>query len=134
MFDTPEARSDFLQRYANIVAMSWADDNYLHRLLKDPNSILKEAGISVKESDRINVVTMESKDSGRGAIEDQIQLWEKGSRTGSYDLLIALKPEGWTPENVELTDSQLMAVAGGLEEASSIDISCCCCTPCCCCT
>ncbi|MCA9937959.1 MAG: hypothetical protein KC418_04915 [Anaerolineales bacterium] len=134
MFETPEAKSDFLQRYANVVAMSWADEDFLHRLVKEPVVVLREAGIGINEDARVNVITIESKDSGRGAIEDQIELWEKGAQTGSYDLLVAMKPEGWSPENIELADSQLMAVAGGLEEAAGIDISCCCCTPCCCCT
>lgn len=133
MLNTPEAKSDFLQRYANVVAMSWADDDYLHRLLKNPNAVLGEAGIPVKEGARINVVTMES--TGHGTMDNQLELWEKGAQTGVYDFVVALKPEGWTPENVELSDAQLMAVAGGLEQTSmDIDISCCCCSPCCCCT
>jgi hypothetical protein len=114
------------------MAMSWADDEYKDRLLQEPRQVLAEAGIAVPQNAQVNVITVASEEHGKGKIEDQIIMWEKGELTGTFDLLVPLKPVGWTPENVALTDEQLAAVAGGAE--AMISISCCCCTPCCCCT
>jgi hypothetical protein len=53
-------------------------------------------------------------------------LWVKGKQMGSIDFFIPEAP----PEDassMELSDEELMAVAGGVR------ISCCSCTPCCCC-
>jgi hypothetical protein len=125
-------KSAFVQNYSRVMAMSWADDEYKDRLLQEPRQVLAEAGIAVPQNAQVNVITVASEEHGKGKIEDQIIMWEKGELTGTFDLLVPLKPVGWTPENVALTDEQLAAVAGGAE--AMISISCCCCTPCCCCT
>jgi hypothetical protein len=125
-------KSAFVQNYSRVMAMSWADEEYKDRLLKEPRTVLAEAGIPVPQNAKVNVITVSPDEQGKGKIEDQLIMWEKGEMTGTFDLLVPLKPAGWAPDNVALTDEQLAAVAGGME--SELSISCCCCTPCCCCT
>ena len=127
-------KSAFVQSYSRVMALSWADEDYMKRLIAEPRQVLSEAGIATPESAKVNVITVSPEEQGKGKIEDQIIMWEKGDLTGTYDLLVPLKPADWSPSNIELSDEQLAAVAGGLEQANALSISCCCTTPCTCCT
>lgn len=114
-------QEQFVQSYSKVIGQSWADDQYMTRLMTDPKSVLAEAGISIPRTAQLNVVKVEP--TGQGKIENQIALWEAGERTGVYELHVPNKSG-----DLALSDEQLSAVAGG-----ATDINCCCC-PCCCCT
>ena len=119
-------KSAFVQSYSRVMALSWADEDYMKRLIAEPRQVLSEAGIATPESAKVNVITVSPEEQGKGKIEDQIIMWEKGDLTGTYDLLVPLKPADWSPSNIELSDEQLAAVAGGLEQANALSISCWC--------
>lgn len=53
---TPLVRPEWARQYARILAMAWADDEFKQRLLKDPNSVLRQFGIEIPESQKIKVV------------------------------------------------------------------------------
>lgn len=114
----------FVQGYSKVIGQSWADEQYMARLLKDPKSVLAEVGLTIPQGAQLNVVRISP--TGQGKIENQVALWEAGERTGIYELRVPDKSGDLT-----LSDEQLSAVAGGA--ASVGDINCCCC-PCCCCT
>jgi hypothetical protein len=42
--------------YAKVVAQAWSDEAYKERLLRDPRSVLTEAGLAVPSSVEITVV------------------------------------------------------------------------------
>lgn len=117
-------KENFIHNYSKVIGQSWADDQYMDRLLKEPKSVLAEAGITVPAGAQLKVVRVEP--TTQGKIESQVMVWEAGERTGTYELRVPIKDP-----NFALSDEQLAAVAGGA--ASAID-ACCCCCPCCCCT
>ena len=55
MAKVPE-RSDWQKGYAQVVAKAWSDDTYKDGLLRDPKSVLAEAGLEVSASIEIAVV------------------------------------------------------------------------------
>ncbi len=126
MFD----KSAFVQGYAMVTHRSWEDESYFNRLLKEPGSVLKEAGIETRPDAKVNVITLEI--SGQGKIDDQLALWQKGEETGTYQLLVPLKPENYNPDDFPLSDEMLQSVAGGAMKKGGGN--CCCCCPCCSCT
>ena len=89
--------------------------------MSEPEAVCKEAGLDAGSA-KVNVIT-DTKDEG--TLDDQIELWEKGKEMGSIDLYVPLqKPEDLS--DMDLSDEDLEAVAGGGD-------CCCTCTPSCCC-
>lgn len=117
--------ANFLQAYSKLVARTWASDEYLDALKNHPHNVLSEIGLEIPADADVEVRVVAA--TGDGKIEDQIARWEKGQETGFYEIVIAERPEDFDIEDMELSDAQLDAVAGG-------DYYCCCCTPCCCCS
>jgi hypothetical protein len=109
-------RQEFIRNYANLVARTWVDESFLELLRANPVDTLARAGMPTIPGAVVRVVEM--KLTGQGRIEEQIDRWIEGNRTGLYDLWLSMKPEG------------VDVAVGGL---ASVD-ACCCCTPCCCCT
>lgn len=107
-------RQDMIKNYANMVARTWTDPSYLQLLIANPIQTLDQAGIPTIPGAVIRVLQI--KLTGIGRIEEIVDKWIDGIRTGQYDLFIPIKPDGIS----------VGAAGGG-------DVNCCC-TPCCCCT
>jgi hypothetical protein len=114
----PFNRQAFTKSYADMVARTWTDDQYLELLLAEPVGTLAKAGISTATGAVIRII--QHKLTGSGKIEDQIDAWIEGNRTGLYDLFLPLKPDD-------------IDFSGGSGDPSAEGGGCCCC-PCCCCT
>jgi len=114
-------RQDFIKKYANIIARTWVDDSFQQTLLTDPVNTLGSAGIPTVAGAVIRVIKHTI--TGSGKIEDQVDAWLEGNKTGLYNLFLPEKPE------------EFDATAGGGDGSGCIggDNTCCCC-PCCCCT
>jgi hypothetical protein len=110
-------RQQFIKSYANMVAQTWVDDQYLDLILASPAETLAKAGLPTPDGATIRIVQV--KVTGTGQVADQVDAWVEGNRTGLFDLFLPLKPED-------------LDVASGGAEAE--DGASCCCTPCCCCT
>jgi hypothetical protein len=113
-------RQDFIKNYANLVARTWTDDSYLQLVLSSSADTLASGGLPTVPGAVIRV--LQHVITGSGKIEDQVDAWIEGNRTGLYDLFLPMKPDQFdvTPGGAPGGD----ACAGG---------GCCCC-PCCCCT
>jgi hypothetical protein len=107
-------RQDLIKNYANMVARTWTDPSYLQLLLTSPPQTLDQAGIPTIPGAVIRILQI--KLTGIGKIEEIVEKWIDGIRTGQYDLFIPIKPDGIS-----------VNPAGGGDTN-------CCCTPCCCCT
>jgi hypothetical protein len=99
-----------------MVSRTWTDDTYLDLILASPADQLALAGLETPEGAVFRIV--QCKITGMGTIDQQVDAWVEGYRTGLFDLFLPIKPE-----EVDIVD----ASAGGGD-------TCCCCSPCCCCT
>jgi|SwirhirootsSR3_FD_contig_31_9793023_length_904_multi_6_in_0_out_0_2 hypothetical protein len=111
-------RQEFIKSYANLVARTWTDDQYLDLLVASPVEVLARAGMPTADGAVVRVIQV--KLTGMGKIEDQVNAWIEGNRTGLYDFWLPIKPD-----DIDID------VGGG---ASAEGGASCCCTPCCCCT
>jgi hypothetical protein len=109
-------RQKFVENYANMVARTWAEPNYLELILADPVSALTAAGLPVPDGSVVRII--QHKILGQGTMEDQIDKWIEGLQSGRFDVYLPM-----VPDDVEIPESP----TGG-------DVSLCCCSPCCCCT
>jgi|GEM_PF-2805829 len=117
------SKSDFLVSYGKVVSRTWYDEPYRDRLYADPGNLLNEAGITVPEGVKINVI--EVIPTGEGDPNAQYQLWVASAETRRFDLLVSTMPADH--DDTVLYDDEIAGIAGG---------GCCCpcCTPCCCCS
>jgi len=115
-------RQAFIKAYATMVARTWIDASYLQLILTNAASTLASAGIATVPGAVIRII--EHKITGSGKIEDQVNAWIEGNRTGLYDLFLAMKPDDF---NVS------PGGAAGGDQCAGGDGPCCCCSPCCCC-
>jgi hypothetical protein len=119
----------FLQRYGNLMLQIWGVPDLLERFKKEPAHVLKEYGL---DPEKAEVTLLTPGTPNALGITDSSEhgaytLWIQGKAAGNIPFYyLEQAPEGVGGQG--LSDSELMAVAGGL----SISISCCCCTPCCC--
>jgi hypothetical protein len=102
-----------------MVARTWTDDTYLQLILSNAADTLAKAGIATVPGAVIRIVQV--KITGSGSIDDQVDAWIEGNRTGLYDLFLPIKPDDFD------------VTAGGGPDACAGG-ACCCCTPCCSCT
>lgn len=112
-------RQDFIRKYANIIAKTWVDDSFQQMILTDPVNTLAGAGIPTVAGAVIRVIKHTI--TGSGKIEDQVDAWLEGNKTGLYNLFLPNKPE------------EFDVPTGGGDGCIGGDNTCCCC-PCCCCT
>ncbi|MGH6711174.1 MAG: NHLP leader peptide family RiPP precursor [Bradyrhizobium sp.] len=82
-----EAKENWDKRWSYLVAKSWGDAAFKNRLLSDPREILREAGVEIPSSVRINIT------------EDSESV---------INLVLPPSPAG------ELSTQQLEGVAGGV--------------------
>ena len=117
----------FLQCYGNLLVQAWGMPALMERLKADPKAVLKEFGLDAGDS-KVNYLVPGQPNNlsiTEPSAESQAELWNHGLTAGEIDLYIPDSP----PEDAgstELSDEELMEVAGGWS------ISCCCCSPCCC--
>ncbi len=117
----------FLHIYGNLLVQCWGSPPLKKRFKESPELVLKEFGL---DPNGAKVQLLAPGSSGAPASEitpqSQVVLWNKGLESGNIEFYFPEQPpEG--QENIELSDADLEAVAGGWS------ISCCSCTPCCCC-
>jgi hypothetical protein len=111
-------RQKFVKSYANMVARTWTDESYLELVRTNTAETLSGAGLDAPEGSVFRII--ECKITGMGNVDQQVQAWVEGYRTGLFDLYLPIKPE-----DVEIPEGGDPSATGG---------SSCCCTPCCCCT
>jgi hypothetical protein len=102
-----------------MVARAWTDESYLDLILADPAGTLAAAGMQAAPGAVFRII--QCKITGQGSIDDQVDAWLEGVRTGRYDVYLPIKPD-----DIEMP-------GGGGADACAGGDSCCCC-PCCCCT
>lgn len=124
----------FLQIYGDLLVQYWGLPAHKERFKADPLAVLKEFGLD-PGSAKVNVKYIAPGDNSPQennlnipdpSAGSAFQLWTKGKEMGEIDFFVPEEP----PEDsnsMELSDEELMAVAGGWS------ISCCSCSPCCCC-
>jgi len=119
-----EARKAFVAGYGTLLRTAWTKDGaFKKRLLADPTKVVKEFGLNPGTA---KVAIVESSAEGKGSIDDVVRLWEDGKKAGSIMLYVPFTmPKG--AADMELTEADLEAVAGGEGDC------CCCCSPCCTC-
>ncbi len=125
MADIPE--QVFLHKYGEFLIQCWGDPALKKKFKDSPEATLKAFGLD-PEGARINILAPGSTGAPpeQTTAESQARLWNEGKRSGTIDFYFPDEP----PEQIaghELSDEELMAVAGGWS------ISCCSCSPCCCC-
>jgi len=125
MADVPASK--FLHIYGTLLVQCWGSPALKRRFHANPGEVLKEFGLD-PEGATINIKKPGSAGvpADQATPESQVRLWNEGKKKGSIDFYFPEQPPE-TAANYELSEEELMAVAGGWS------ISCCSCTPCCCC-
>ncbi|HEY2380629.1 MAG TPA: hypothetical protein VGK48_05545 [Terriglobia bacterium] len=121
-------QAQFLQRYGNLMVQIWGMPSLLDRFKKEPTAVLKEHGLDTGKASvtLLQPGTPNALGINDSTAESAYQLWVEGQKKGNIPFyFVSQPPEGTGSES--LSDSELMAVAGG-----ALSISSCCCTPCCC--
>jgi hypothetical protein len=128
MADIPE--STFLHIYGEFLIDAWGNPPLKNKFMKDPGPVLKAYGLD-PEGAKVNVISPGSKNvpATQCTPESAAKMWNDGKKKGSIDFVFPETPPAEFASQ-ELSDQELMAVAGG---ASGCSKYCCCCTPCCCC-
>jgi len=122
--DADVSKEKFLHIYGTLLVQAWGSPPLKKRLKETPEKVLKEFGLDPGTA-KIKLAAPGPRNE-KTTPESQVELWNKGKRSGAITLYFPeTPPEGMM--NMELSDADLEAVAGG-----SV-VSCCCCTPCCCC-
>ena len=78
--------------YSDLVEKAWEDQTYLAKLHENPIAVLADAGIPVQAGAVVNVVMRKLDRTAK--LADQVGAWEDGIRTGIYDLILPIRPEG----------------------------------------
>ncbi len=113
-------RSQFVGAYTKLLTNAWSDEAFMNRLKANPAAVLGEVGLTVPAGASITI----SDSQGEGSLDEQVRLWEDGSKSGSITLYVPTVPQ---IDTAELSETELEGVAGG-------STYCCCCSPCCTCT
>jgi hypothetical protein len=103
---------DFPAKYSALMLKVWDSPDEIKRLEADPIGELKTAGIEVPPKAIVNIVRRNLDRNAK--LADQLALWEQGIRSGVFDIIIPIRPDG---------DVTLVAEGGDP----------CCCCPCSCC-
>lgn len=118
-------RNAFVRSYTKVLTAAWSDDEYAARLEADARGALAEHGLVVPAEATVRIVRNVG---GEPDLEAQVELWERGTETGEYELRVPASPQ---IEVRELAEADLESVSA----TSQLDTTyCCCCSPCCCCT
>lgn len=120
---SPQERAEFVNAYTRVLITAWSSTDYSHRLETNPNAALRECGLELPADSTVNLVRSIPEGHHEGSLDIQIELWESGKASGTYELHV---PETPQVDTDELSESDLDSIAAG-------DFYCCCC-PCCSCT
>jgi hypothetical protein len=121
----PRDRTAFVRSYTKVLTAAWSDDEYATRLEVDSRGALAEHGLETPEAATVRIVRNVG---GEPDLDAQVELWERGTETGEYELRVPGSPQ---MEMRELSEADLQSIARGAQLDTTY---CCCCSPCCCCT
>jgi len=126
MPDIPEPL--FTRLYGEIHTTAWADPKVKNSLLKEPSKVLKAFGLDPEGAKVVIKHPVPGAPASQANQGEQCRLWNEGKKKGTIEFYFQETPPPDLAQG-ELTDAELMAVAGGL----TISHCCCCCSPCCSC-
>jgi len=83
-----QAESEQSKRWGQIVTRAWGDPAFKKRLLADPGTVLKEAGVTVppgvqvrimEDTDRVFHLTLPQEPSSQGLAEEELEQVSAGA-------------------------------------------------------
>jgi len=111
----------FMQIVADLHVKVWSDPNLKKRFHHEPEAVLKEFGL---DPEAAKVVLKYPDYSVETAPPDSaVRLWNEGKKKGVIEFYFCEDPPESAP-NIELSDAELMSVAGGF------NLKCCSCSCC----
>jgi hypothetical protein len=128
----PSERTEFVNAYTRVLVTAWSSEEFTAKLTGNTREALAESGIGLPADAKIVLVRTVPEGHHDSNIDVQVDLYERGLATGTFEFHIPDTPQ---IDMAELSEGELDSIAAGAspEAAASIDINCCCC-PCCCCT
>jgi len=123
----PRQRTEFVNRYTRALINAWSSEEYSAKLDGNPREALAEAGLELPAGAEIVVVRNAPEGHSDTNIDVQVNLYERGLQSGTFEFHIPQAPQ---IDMAELSEGDLDSISAG---ELSPDINCCCC-PCCCCT
>jgi hypothetical protein len=109
----------FTHNYSKVLVNAWTDKNYLALLMKEPATVLTQAGLAVKPG---GTVEINQKMAGKGDINAAVDAWNQGETSGKYVFYLPPQPQFG------------LETSAGASAVAADTSYCCCCTPCCTCT
>ncbi|MDO5683068.1 MAG: hypothetical protein Q4G46_09620 [Propionibacteriaceae bacterium] len=110
----------FSDAYTRLLISSWSSSDYSERLEASPADVAREAGLEIAPEVQVTLVKPEGGEPGE--LADYYATFQEGLRNGRVELVVPGEP---MIDMQQLTDEDLVEVAGGARA--------CCCCPCSCC-
>jgi hypothetical protein len=101
-----KSRSEFVTGYTKVLTRAWTSDEYASHLEQHPNAAIAECGLRVPEGALVSLVRVIPSGEHEPTLNRQIELWERGERTGSYELHVPKTPQ---VDTTQLSEGDLMA-------------------------
>ena len=83
-------RIAFLEHYLTLIRKAWSKPDYLTLVLENPRQALAEHSLQIPADAQIEIVLMQ--DARDGRVEDQVDDWEEGLKTGYFRLMLVVPP------------------------------------------
>ncbi len=116
-----EDSATFVAAYSGLITAVWSNPAKEQLLTDDPAALVAEYGIALPEG--VVVTVARDLPEADPNLEVQVREWRDAPTTGTFTLYV---PSAELTDGVQLDESELDTVVGGL------DASCSCCCPCCC--